>query len=187
MFAQHGYPFQLETWVRYELVEEGLAVTHGVTNHSGAAAPVAVGTHPFLTIGDVPAEELVLTVHASTRFQVDARLNPIAEIPVDGDYDLRAGRRVADLSLDDAFGGVTTVDGASASLTAPDGRAVELLQDENHAYVQVFTTRSFPGRGLAVAIEPMTAPPNAFNSGLGLKWVEPGESWTVGWGIRYRR
>ncbi len=187
VFAQHGYPFQLETWVRYELVEEGLAVTHGVTNHSGAAAPVAVGTHPFLTIGDVPTEELVLTVHASTRFQVDARLNPIAEIPVDGDYDLRAGRRVADLSLDDAFGGVTTVDGASASLTAPDGRVVELLQDENHGYVQVFTTRSFPGRGLAVAIEPMTAPPNAFNSGLGLRWVEPGESWSVGWGIRYRR
>jgi aldose 1-epimerase len=175
--------------VRYELVDGGLAVTHTATNRSVSAAPVAVGTHPFLTIGDVPSEELTLTVHASTYFDVDERLNPIAEVTVENTrFDLRGGVPVAGLELDTAFGGVATVDGVSAVLRAPDGREVRLLQDENHPYVQVYTTTTFPkkgGTGVAVAIEPMTAPPDAFNSGLGLRWVEPGETWTVGWGIQY--
>jgi aldose 1-epimerase len=189
VFPQHGYPFHLDTTVRYELVENGLNVTHRVRNLSAAKAPVAIGTHPFLTIGDVPSEDLQLTVYAATRFEVDARLNPIREIDVDGpNYDLRPGRPLKDLQLDDAFGGLIPVDGVSAVLRAPDGREVRLLQDDNHPFVQVFTTRDFPkkgGKGLAVAVEPMTAPPNAFNSGIGVRWIEPGDSWTVGWGIRY--
>lgn len=191
VFPQHGYPFHLDTTVRYELVSDGITVTHSVRNLSAATAPVAIGTHPFLAISDVPTEELELTVYAATRFEVDARLNPIREIDVDGpNYDLRPGRLARDLELDDAFGGLITVDGVSAVLRAPDGREVRLLQDDNHPYVQVFTTRDFPkngGTGLAVAVEPMTAPPNAFNTGVGLHWVEPGQSWTVGWGIQYSR
>ncbi len=188
IFPQHGYPFRVETSVRYELVDDGLRVTHTAHNNSAAAAPVAFGTHPFFRIGDVPTEELVLTLHASTYFDVDDRLNPIAELPVTGDYDLRAGRRVGDLQLDTAFGGVETVDGVVATLAAPDGRQVHLWQDEFHGYAQVFTTREFPkdgGHGLAVAVEPMTAPPDALNSGLGLKWLAAGETWSVQWGIRY--
>ncbi len=189
VFPQHGYPFHLDTTVRYELVDGGLNITHTVRNLSATKAPVAIGTHPFLTIGDVATEELELTVYAATRFEVDARLNPIREIDVEGaHYDLRPGRPLKDLQLDDAFGGLITVDGVSAVLRAPDGREVRLLQDESHRYVQVFTTRTFPkkgGEGLAVAIEPMTAPPNAFNTGVGLRWVEPGDTWTVGWGIQY--
>lgn len=189
VFPQHGYPFHLETSVRYELVEHGLSVTHDVRNLSEAKAPVGVGAHPFLTIGDVPTEELVLTVHASTYFDVDARLLPHGELPVDGTkYDLRSGVRLGGLELDTAFGAVVTRDGESAVLRAPDGREVQLVQDEDHPYVQVFTTPIFPkpeGLGLAVAIEPMTAAPDALNSGLGLHWVDPGDSWNVGWGIRY--
>jgi aldose 1-epimerase len=188
VFPQHGYPFHLATTVRYELVEDALEVTHTATNLSATKAPVAFGTHPFLTIGDVAPEELVLTVHAATHVEVDARLNPTAIVPVDGtDFDLRAGRRLGDLHLDDGWGGVQTRDGVSASLRAPDGRSVELLQDANHGWIQVFTTRDFPGTSLAVAIEPMTAPVNAFNSGIDVHWVEPGETWSVGWGIHYSR
>ena len=189
VFPQHGYPFLLETTVRYELVDGGLAVTHWVTNLSEQKAPVAVGTHPFLRIGDVPSEDLVITAHASTYFDVDERLNPLAELPVEGTrFDLRAGARIGDLELDTAFGEVRTVDGVSAVLRAPDGREVRLLQDGNHGYLQVFITPIFPKDGglrTAVAIEPMTAPPNAFNTGLGLRWLEPGAQWSLGWGIQY--
>jgi len=189
VFPQHGYPFHLDTTVRYELIDNGLTVTHAITNLSSAKAPVALGTHPFLTISDVPTEDLELTVNTATHFEVDDRLLPLREVDVDGtEWDLRAGRPLAALHLDDAFGGLITVDGVSALLRAPDGREVRLVQDENHPYVQVFTTRTFPkagGQALAVAIEPMTAPANAFNTGVGLHWVEPGDTWTVAWGIQY--
>jgi aldose 1-epimerase len=34
-----------------------------------------------------------------------------------------------------------------------------------------------------VAVEPMTAPADAFNSGEGLAWLEPGASFAAKWGI----
>jgi aldose 1-epimerase len=189
VFPQHGYPFLLETSVRHELTDDGMTVTHRITNESDLPAPVAIGAHPFFQLGDVATDDLVLTVHAGTRFPVDERLNPSAEIPVDGtDYDLRAGRKVSELDLDDAFGDVTPDNQVTAVLTAPDGRSVALWQDESFPYVQVFTTRKFPrGSGLttAIAIEPMTAPANAFNSGQSLRWLNPGETWQAAWGIRY--
>jgi aldose 1-epimerase len=189
VFPQHGYPFLLETSVTYQLTDDGLTVTHRIVNESDSPAPVAIGTHPFLQIGDVATDDLTLTVHASTRFPVDERLNVSAEIAVEGtEYDLRAGKRVGDLNLDDAFGDVSPDGQVSARLTAPDGRSVALWQDENFPYVQVYTTRAFPrgtGTVTAIALEPMTAPANAFNTEQSLRWANPGEEWQATWGIRY--
>ncbi len=189
VYPQHGYPFLLDTEVTYELMDDGLTVTHRITNESDAPAPVAIGTHPFLQIGDVPTEDLTLTVHAATRFPVDERLNVGQEIAVDGtEYDLRGGRRVGGLELDTAFGDVTFDGDVSAVLSAEDGRSVALWQQPEFPYVHVYTTEAFP-RGTevvtAIAIEPMTAPANALNTGQSLKWLNPGEVWQVSWGIRY--
>lgn len=196
VFPQAGYPFQLDTIVTYALTAEGLSVRHELQNVGEEPAPVALGAHPYLKIGDVPTAELVLRVAADSHIDVDERRIPVGETPVAGTgYDLRAGVAVGDLDLDDGFGAVTVTDGRGQhSLTAPDGRTVTLWGDESMAYVQVFTPRIFPvrdgsadgtepARGLAVAIEPMTAPANAFNSGEGLCWLAPGESWVVRWGI----
>lgn len=190
VFPQHGYPFLLETSVTYQLLDDGMSVTHRIVNESDSPAPAAIGTHPFFQIGDVPTDDLVLTLHAGSRFPVDARLNVSAEIPIAGtDYDLRGGKRVGDLRLDDAFGDVALDGDVSAVLTAPDGRTVALWQDENFPYVQVYTTQEFPrgtSKVTAIAIEPMTAPANAFNTGQSLRWLNTGEEWQATWGIRYR-
>jgi len=186
VYPQLGYPFQLDTSVRYALTDAGVHVTHTLTNTGRDAAPAAVGTHPFVTIGDVDPGELVLTLPAATRFPVDDRLLPSPEEPVDGTaLDFRTGRRLSDVELDDAFGGVRREpDGiARHTLTAPDGRRAVLWAGEGFDYVQAFTTTSYPGQVKAVAIEPMTAPADAFNSGTGLRRLAPGETWTLDWGI----
>ena len=148
---------------------------------------------------DVPITDLRLTVPASRFFEVDERMNPIAESPVDGTgADVRTPRPVGELDLDTAFGGLTltpmagepdaSVRGASAWLEAPDGRRLTLWQNADWGYVQVFTTQIFPKAGervAAVAVEPMTAPPDALNSGQGLIWLEPGERWEGSWGLVY--
>ncbi|WP_150307957.1 aldose 1-epimerase family protein [Planctomonas psychrotolerans] len=190
VFPQHGYPFLLDTRIRYRLTDDGLMVTHTVRNDSGRAAPVAVGAHPYVKIGDVPTAELVLRVPADTFFETDSQLIPVAEHRVDGTpFDLRGGRRVAELNMNSGFGAVQKADGTSrSSLTAPDGRGVELWADHNFGYLQVYTPNIFPtaaGPNLAVAIEPMTAPANAFNSGQGLRWLEPDQEWSLSWGIRF--
>ncbi|WP_407358661.1 aldose 1-epimerase family protein [Microbacterium sp. LTA6] len=180
---QTGYPYLVETSVTYLLTDAGIEVIHVLVNRSAESAPVALGTHPFVTIGGVDPHDLVLRVPAETAFDTDERMLPIGTRPADAA--LREGVRLGDVTLDTGFTDLSRdADGrVRHSLTAPDGRRVTLWQGEGFDYVQVYTTTGYPGQELAVAIEPMTAPADAFNSGLGIRHLAPGESWTLHWGI----
>jgi len=185
VFPQHGYPFLLRHRVRYELAEDlGLVVRQTLINDAQEPAPFVLGAHPYLRLGDVPSEELTVSVDARTRLVADDRLIPRGAEPVGGDFDLRGGRLVGTLNLDSAFTDLAFDGGvARHTLRSPDGRTVSLWQDESCGYVHVFVTTEFPGRAKAVAIEPMTGPANAFNSGEGLRWLAPGEQFSMTWGI----
>jgi len=188
IFPQHGYPFLARHRVQYLLTEDlGLEVRQTLANDSKKAAPFVLGAHPYLRLGDTAVEELVLTVSADTQLLADERLIPRGSAPVQGDTDFRAGLHVAPLNVDVALTGLQ-FDGGKArhTLAAPDGRQVSLWQDESCQYVHVYVSTQYPGRSRAVAVEPMTGPANAFNSGDGLRWVQPGESFTMSWGIDYR-
>jgi len=129
-------------------------------------------------------------VHSTgtTTLVLDDRNIPVEEVPVDAATDLREGRRLGDASLDNGYRGwERDADGrAHHTLTAPDGRRVQLWQDDGFRWAQVFTTDRYPGQSLAVAIEPMTAPANAFVTGTDLERLEPGAEMTREWGISYR-
>ena len=105
--------------------------------------------------------------------------------------DLRAGAALRGLDLDTAYTGLATVDGrVRHRLTAPDGTAVELAADPAFGWAQVFTTEVYDtddGRIDAVAIEPMTCPADALNSGTDLLHLEPGEQWVAGWSLALLR
>ncbi|TPW72801.1 aldose 1-epimerase family protein [Schumannella sp. 10F1B-5-1] len=202
--AQHGWPFALDSWVRYELVPGGIRATHGVRNLSTAVAPYATGVHPYLRLGEWPVRELTVTVPAASYVEVDDRLNPLGVKSVEGTpVDLRTPRRFDELDLDTAYADLEPVDGATAWIEAPDGARLTLLQDPDWRWVQVFTTSVFPAGGWtgvdptspsgwaggplgdAIAIEPMTAPPDALNSGEGLIQLQPGAEWSGSWALRY--
>lgn len=182
---QTGYPFHLRTRVTFALQSDGLHVTHVIENVGATVAPVALGVHPYLQIGGVDTADLVVQSTGTTTLVLDDRKIPVDEVSVDETNDLRAGRRLGDASLDNGYRGLERdAEGrARHTLTAPDGRAVELWQDDGFRWAQVFTTDRYPGQPLAVAIEPMTAPANAFASGLDLDTLDPGASLTREWGI----
>jgi aldose 1-epimerase len=189
---QPGYPFTLDTSVEYELTPDGVVVRHRLRNAGHDPAPVALGIHPYLRIGDVPVRDLTLTVPAGRAFRIDERNIPTGTYDVTGtDDDLRGGVRVGDGPGHACFtdlavsGGVVT-----SSLRAPDGRTLELWQEPAFGYVQLWVTDYFPGPGGqtdAVAVEPMTAPPNALRTGEALRWLLPDETWTLTWGLRLRQ
>lgn len=189
--ASDGYPWELSVVTEYVLTDSGVAIGHRITNAAATPAPVAVGSHPFPCIGDVPTEELVVTLDAATRIVVDERLNPtVTEDVANTRFDLRAGQRVGDFDLDTAYTDITArQDGTRALVaTAPDGRSVEVWGDGNFVHAQVFNTDQFPaaaGTTWAVALEPTTAPPNALASGEDLHLIAPGDTWELAWGIEY--
>jgi aldose 1-epimerase len=125
---QTGYPYEIATSVTYALTDTGVHVTHTLTNRSSESAPVALGTHPFVTIGDVDPHDLVLRVPAATQFDTDERMLPTGTSPAPAA--LRDGVRLGDVTLDTGFANLDRdVDGrVRHTLTAPDGRRVALWQ-----------------------------------------------------------
>lgn len=182
---QHGYPFLARHQVRYELDAEGhLRVAQTLINDSARKAPFVLGAHPYFTVGDTDPQTLSIQVNADAYLPANERMIPSAPVPVTGHYDLRAGRAVPDSLMDTAFTRLLTDDGVGRhTLSAPDGRSVSLWHDGSVEYVHIYVSGNMPGRTLAIAMEPMTGPANAFNSGDGLKWLEPGGHFTMNWGI----
>lgn len=181
---QPGWPVPLDTSVRYAVGADGLSVTHTVRNVGTEPVPFGVGAHPYLRAGRADTDDCVLTLAAAATLPLDGGLPAGPARPVDGDLDFRSGRPLRGRELDHAFGDAV-VDGGRVRhrLTGPAG-GVELWADPDFGWVQVFTPDDHPGRGRAVAVEPMTCPPDALNSGTGLITLAAGETWTGGWGIR---
>ncbi|WP_281690268.1 aldose 1-epimerase family protein [Pseudonocardia thermophila] len=183
---QPGWPVPLRTSVRYAVDERGLTVTHTVTNAGTAEVPFGVGAHPYVRAGDSATDDCTITIAATTVLPLEGGIPTGPALPLDEvpEVDLR-GRPMAGIVVDHAFGGCAPADGDDLvrhRLDGPDG-SVEVWAEPVFGYVQVYTPPEYPGRGRAVAIEPMTCPPDALNSGDGLITLEPGETWTGSWGI----
>jgi aldose 1-epimerase len=181
---QPGWPVALDTSIRYAVGADGLRVTHTVRNVGTDAVPFGVGAHPYLRAGDTPMDECVLTLAASTSLPLEGGLPTGPAAPATGELDLRGGRPLAGMELDHAFGGCVPVDGLVRHRLEGGGAGVEMWADPDFGWVQVFTPDDHPGRGRAVAVEPMTCPPDALNSGEGLLTLVPGEEWSGSWGLR---
>jgi aldose 1-epimerase len=181
---QPGWPVALDTSIRYAVGADGLRVTHTVRNVGTDAVPFGVGAHPYLRAGDTPTDECVLTLAASTSLPLEGGLPTGPAAPATGELDLRGGRPLAGMELDHAFGGCVPVDGLVRHRLEGGGAGVEMWADPDFGWVQVFTPDDHPGRGRAVAVEPMTCPPDALNSGEGLLTLVPGEEWSGSWGLR---
>ncbi|NUR86713.1 MAG: aldose 1-epimerase family protein [Nonomuraea sp.] len=161
-----GYPFPLALQVTHRLDHTGLTTTVTAENVGDRPAPYGCGPHPWL-IGEtvrLPAERVLLT---------DADLLPAELTGVAGTpYDLREGREPG--AVDHAFTGLT---GGWAEVGD-----VRISWDPRVLpWAQVCAGEPIGYRGIAV--EPMTCPPDAFNSGTDLITLKPGDRHEAGWTI----
>jgi aldose 1-epimerase len=191
-----GWPYALTVTVAHELTEDGLVVTATAKNTGATDAPYGMGFHTFLRVGDVPLDDCTLEFSAGTRLQLD----PVRNLPngpsvptAGSEYAFHEPRLLKDVWLDTPFSAeVPDEDGkARHYLRAPDGTATVLWTDREFDWVQVFTAdpahdQAYPDRGRALAVEPMTCPPDAFNSAIDLLVLKPGESWSGSWGMEHR-
>ena len=188
LMSQPGYPWTVDLRASYSLSDDGLAVEVNATNQADRPAPFAAGAHPYLVAGSDGPDAWVLELPASTALETDDRLIPYSRVDVEAtDLDFRAARPIGTTHLDHAFTDLARdEDGrASVRLAGVDG-GVTLWMDRHHRWVQAFTGP--PGVREALAVEPMTAPPNAFATGEDLLVLapagHPGDSVTVAWGLR---
>lgn len=189
LHAREGYPFVLSLRVAYTLTPSGLRVRQSVRNLGSAPAPYGAGFHPYLTVGEPTIDKCLLELPARTSFLVNARLIPtgrasVAATPLDFRQPRAVGGTVMDTGFTDLERGADGL--ARVELTAPTGRPrVSVLLDGSYQFLQVFTGDGLPDdrRRRAIAIEPYTCAPNAFNNGLGLRVLEPGDCFSGVWEI----
>jgi aldose 1-epimerase len=190
LLGRTGYPFRLDLTVEYQLGgEAGLMVSVTAHNAGSRAAPYGTGSHPYLRAGAPAVDGCELTLPVGRWLPADQRGIPSGP-PSDvtgTQYDFRAARQIGAVTLDHAFTGLERDEAglAWARLTS-DGTGTALWAGPGYGWLQVFTgdTLGPEHRRRAVAIEPMTCPPNAFATGTDLLTLEPGETVTHRWGIQ---
>ena len=169
-----GWPWPIELTVRYALTDSGLEAAMTAVNLADEPAPCALGVHTYLDAQGAPLDECTLHHTIAERQPVNERLIPAGarEPWPHGPIPMQS------TVLDDA--GYDPLHRPHlARLVDASGTGVELEATSSLPWTQLFTS---PQRHLAV--EPMTAPPNALNTGEDLTVLAPGGALEVGWSVR---
>jgi aldose 1-epimerase len=180
-----GYPFQLRIEASYVLTGGGLVCSLVAHNTDVQAVPVALGVHPYLDCRGL-VDDIELMLPAATLVVGDRSWRETGRVAVDDtDLDFRVARRVGKAVIDACWTGLPegTV---RAVVQFPDGDSVEVWGGSTCRYVVIYNADTLPGtlRRRSIAVEPCTAPANAFQSGTDLDVLPAGESLTLEWGLR---
>ncbi|HVM65429.1 MAG TPA: aldose 1-epimerase family protein, partial [Acidimicrobiales bacterium] len=189
LYPRSGYPFTVDVQIAYTLDDDGLTVAATATNIGDRPCPFGIGQHPYLSAGGGVVDDCLLCIDAAARLMTDSRALPTATVPVEGTpYDFREPRRLGSMELDTAFAdlGRDATGRAYVTLTSPDDRSAVLWADEGYTLLELFTgdTLRPERRRRGLGSEPMSCPPNAFQTGAGLARLGPGVSATASWGAR---
>lgn len=170
-------------------------------------APFGLGFHPWIHPGAEQVDEAQLLISADTWLETDDRLIPHTVRPFDtgtfipADHgpdeatcllckDFRALRSLGHAVLDDAFGTPQRDDHGWSwvRLKGADDRTVVIGMDYHFRSWQICTGDELGSdlRRTAIAIEPMTCPPNAFATGSDYDVIDPQGELTVEWSIALR-
>ncbi len=162
-----GYPFPYDCFIRYRLLaDDSLVVTTAIHNRSKTPIPVADGWHPYFTLGG-KVDDLMLQFHAKGQMEYDAALLPTGRILETNAWS--SPRKIGDSDLDDGF----LLDFGYAqplcTLSNPaTGMSVSFHPDPSYPYLQLY----IPPHRRSIAIENLSAAPDAFNNGMGLISLE---------------
>ncbi|MFJ4027493.1 aldose 1-epimerase family protein [Paenarthrobacter sp. NPDC089989] len=184
-----GYPFELRLEVNYTVDEAGFHTTITATNTGEHTAPYGACPHPYLIAGPSPLDAWHLELHASTFLDVTPdRLIPIQRKAVDSTaLDFRRSRPLGGTAIDHAFTDIPTTAAGRRGITLwdPSGKGVAMSWGDACPWVQIHTAdHIIPERHrIGLAVEPMTCPPNAFNSGEDLVILLPAMTHSAQWSI----
>ena len=175
--ARYSYPWTLAVSARYSLdANTGLTVELSATNIGEGTAPYGVGFHPYLAIDDTRADNLELQNPASIIYEANASMIPIAAHDVASfGLDFRSPTIIGTSRLYHAFAGLP--EGTWAVTLRDPAAGVGASLSSNARWLQVYSA-DYIGR-VGVAVEPMSCPPNAFNSSTDVVALGAGETHTL--------
>ncbi len=154
------FPFPFRITVTYRLRDGRLAMETEIENTGSRAMPAGFGIHPYF---QKPANGSI-TVPAAQRWELVENLPTGQKLDLDATFDLRNGRSLDGLVLDDIYTALEPdADGLVRCLLTDFDKKTETVVEFSAAefpHVVVYTT---PAPRTAICIEPNTCPTDAFN------------------------
>ena len=167
-----GYPTQIEVSISMHLEDSRFKTAYRVRNTGEKRAPLVIGCHPYFLAG------------SPCRLLHNSRLERLVftdQYFPDGtvaNADFNSVKDLGELKLDSCFRN-------GGTLTFIDNERELIIRRNNMDYFLLYNGKYCDGR--SVAIEPMTGAPDAFNNGIGLHLLEPGEVFGCSFEIEFRR
>ncbi|MEQ9300870.1 MAG: hypothetical protein RIF33_20015 [Cyclobacteriaceae bacterium] len=176
--AESGYPFTFDIELTYQLhASDGLSILTRIRNTGDRLMPFGDGWHPYFACRD-GIGSLELEFHAKGKLETNELAIPTGKLDYYGQFESLTS--IASVQLDDCF----ELRDDHILLRYPDEDLTLAFWQEmgegKYNYLQVYT----PADSQSIAIEPMTCPPNAFNSGEGLIEIAPKEQIELRHGIK---
>ncbi|MES2774486.1 MAG: aldose 1-epimerase [Bacteroidota bacterium] len=168
-----GFPFQYTMMVEYVLQDDNsLTLTTRVLNQYDETIPMADGWHPYFTLGDT-INHYTFKMASDTMLEFNEQLIPSGEVLPYKKF--QETELMADTFLDNSFLLRHPLAGAACTLTNPQQKIqLEIFPDASYPILQIYT----PDHRNSIAIENLSAAPDAFNNHIGLIYLEPNETKT---------
>ena len=165
-----GYPFSYEILVNWKLeADNRLSVRTTVLHHNPQAIPFADGWHPYFNLGD-SINHCSLQFDAEQQLEFDSDLLPTGKAIEDARFNRPT--TIGDIFLDNCF--ILNQPGKSKCVFQNNNIRLTIHPDQHYPYLQVYT----PPNRKSIAIENLSAAPDAFNNKIGLLLLEPNHSYS---------
>ncbi len=161
-----GYPFTYRCKVAYTL-EEGnlLTVSTTILNTGSGNMPVADGWHPYFTLGD-KVDHLRLQFRSDKMLEFD-NLVPTGKVLQNVTF--KEGTLIGTAEIDNSF--ILDADEPQPMCTLQNKEwRLEFYPDKSYPYLQIY----IPPHRNSIAIENLSAPPDAFNNKMSLTILPAG-------------
>ena len=171
------YPGKLSLNSFFKIENNQLEVKISAKNIGRKSAPYGISIHTYLVAGGIVKNNgLNLKIPADKYLAVDeTRLLPIElRDVVNTKFDFQSGNEISDLFIDHAFK-YSENQPRQVELLNPQGDGAVIEFDDQSNWIQVHTADRDGGEKsrVAVAVEPMSCPPDAFNSKVDLIELAP--------------
>jgi aldose 1-epimerase len=166
-----AYPFDYLINVKYTLKKGGrLYLDTTVKNLSPGRIPMADGWHPYFSLeGEV--NDWLLSFHSKKKIVFNEKLIPLGAMVETSEF--YSPRLIGREFFDNCFLLEQDPDVPAATLENPaNGLRISFFPDLHYPFLQIYT----PDDRKSIAIENLSSAPDAYNNGLGLIILEPGDS-----------
>lgn len=165
-----GYPFNYDCQINYTLLPQHLLQVQTIlTNRGSETIPIGDGWHPYFSLGG-KVDDYQLQFASDGMLEFNSKLIPTGKIISSDDF--RTGTRIGDRQMDNCFVLDKTTYGPVCILrNTATGCQLEFETDGQYPYLQIY----IPPHRNSIAIENLSTAPDAFNNGMGLLLLAPGE------------